>query len=57
VLWGHAASTLGRVSVHVDGHEVPIAKYSEANIDASARLAWRVELQPQAAGGTQCVTS
>jgi hypothetical protein len=56
VLWGHAASTLGRVRVKISGNQIPIAKYSEEKIDASTtRLSWRVELQPQTAGGPRTV--
>jgi hypothetical protein len=43
--------------VQISGHQIPIAKYSEENIvfASTTRLSWRVELQPQTAGGPRTV--
>ena len=55
VLWGQASSSVGRLTVRIDGAEVPLDKGVEQsqqlNHHDEDRIHWRVELPPQPAGG------
>ena len=56
VLWGQASSSVGRLTVRIDGAEVPLDKGVEEQSqrlihDEEDRIHWRVELPPQPAGG------
>ena len=56
VLWGQASSSVGRLTVRIDGAEVPLDKGVEEQSqrlihDEEDHIHWRVELPPQPAGG------